>query len=288
MSRSFPDAILVRVLRLLAFLSGCIVLFVFLHLVLEAWPALETPGLRRFLTDDAWRPAGGPPDARYGFAPMVVGSLAATLGAMLLAAPLGYCSAVFCHQCAPPRLRGAYRRIVELLAGIPSVVYGLWGLVTLAPLVRAIEPPGPSLLTGSLVLGLMILPTVALLADAAFASVPRAQLQAAAAVSLSRWRTLLAVHLPQARPGLWGALLLGTARALGETMAVLMVCGNVIQVPKSVFNPVRTLTADIALELGYATGTHRSALFVLWLFLMGAVVVLVAAAELLGSNRARA
>jgi len=288
LSRSFPDAILVRVLRLLAFLSGCIVLFVFLHLVLEAWPALETPGLRRFLTDDAWRPAGGPPDARYGFAPMVVGSLAATLGAMLLAAPLGFCSAVFCHQCAPPRLRGAYRRIVELLAGIPSVVYGLWGLVTLAPLVRAIEPPGPSLLTGSLVLGLMILPTVALLADAAFASVPRAQLQAAAAVSLSRWRTLLAVHLPQARPGLWGALLLGTARALGETMAVLMVCGNVIQVPKSVFNPVRTLTADIALELGYATGTHRSALFVLWLFLMGAVVVLVAAAELLGSNRARA
>ena len=164
---------------------------------------------------------------------------------------------------------------VQLLAGIPSVVYGFWGLVTLVPLVRELAPPGPSLFAGVLVLALMIVPTITLLSLAALERVPENLFQGAAALRLSRWATLRAVVLPSARAGLSTAVLLGTLRAVGETMAVLMVCGNVARTPTSVFDPVRTLTANIALELGYATSEHRSVLFVSGLALMLMVAALV-------------
>jgi phosphate transport system permease protein len=164
---------------------------------------------------------------------------------------------------------------MELLAGIPSVVYGLWGLVVLVPLITQVQPPGSSLLAGILIVALMILPTVALLTEASLASLPPAYWRGSAALGLGTWATVQGVCLPAIRSGMLTAVMLATARALGETMAVLMVCGNVVQVPESVFAPVRTLTANIALEMAYALDLHRSALFASGLVLMLVVAGLV-------------
>jgi phosphate transport system permease protein len=189
-------------------------------------------------------------------------------------------SAIFSRFYAPEHLRTAYRRLVELLAGIPSVVYGFWGLVVLVPLIGRLQPPGPSLLAGVIILAIMVLPTIALMADAAIENVPEPYLRAAAALGLSRWGTIRGVVLPAARSGLFTGVILETGRAIGETMAILMVCGNVVQTPDSLFDPIRTLTANIALEMAYAVGDHRAALFVTGLVLMAMIVALVIAAEL--------
>lgn len=216
---------------------------------------------------------------------MLVGTLGAAGGAILLAAPLGIGSALFCHYYAPPSLARLYRRVIELLAGIPSVIYGLWGLMVLVPLIRQLEPPGPSLLAGILILALMILPTIALLADAALAGIPREYIQGAAALGFSRFSLIWRIALPAAKSGIGAGVLLGIMRALGETMAVLMVCGNVVQVPGSLFEPIRTLTANIALEMAYAMGDHRSALFVSGLLLMALVMALIALIEALNIKK---
>jgi phosphate transport system permease protein len=230
----------------------------------ESVPVFEAVGLTRFFADTGWHPA----EQRFNMAGMVMGTLYTTLGAVILAIPFGILSAAFCHYYAPPQLAAIYRRLIELLAGIPSVVYGLWGLVALVPLIAHWQAPGSSLLAGIAVLFLMIVPTIALLTDACFGSVPRAYLQAAAALGLSRWSTLTRVVLPAARAGLIAAVMLASGRALGETMALLMVCGNVPQIPRSLFDPVRTLTANIALEMAYAMDVHRAALFASGLLLM--------------------
>ncbi|HEX5386741.1 MAG TPA: ABC transporter permease subunit, partial [Gemmatimonadales bacterium] len=195
------------------------------------------------------------------------------------AGSVGILSAIFQEFYAPRRTAAAYRHLLSLLAGIPSVVFGFWGLVVLAPIIGRIHPPGPSLLAAVLVLALMVLPTVALLAETSLGAVPREQLLGASALGLSRWSVATHVALPAARRGIVAALVLGAGRAVGETMAVLMVSGNVVQWPSSVFDPVRTLTANIALEMSYALGTHRSALFVSGLALTVMVMILVGGAE---------
>ncbi|MEM9596882.1 MAG: phosphate ABC transporter permease subunit PstC [Acidobacteriota bacterium] len=278
MSRWVGDRSLIACLRLAAATTGSVVLLIFVFLVFESWSALEALGLR-FVTDSSWHPASDPSEGTFNLTPMLVGTLAATAGSMLLATPLALASAVFCNFYAAPRPAQLYRRMIELLAGIPSVVYGFWGLVVLVPLIRQIEPPGASLLAGILVLTIMILPTIALTADSAFGAVPESYLQASAALGLSRTTTLAAVVVPAARSGLFTGAMLGTGRALGETMAVLMVCGNVVQAPASLFDPIRTLTANIALEMAYALGDHRSALFVTGLALMCIVAALVLLTE---------
>ncbi len=259
--------------------TGAVAVLIAAFLALESLPGLRRVGLGRFFSDPSWHPAPAAVDGAFNLLPMLWGTLAATAGAVLLAAPLGVLSAVFSRHVAPPVLGRTYRRLIELLAGIPSVVYGFWGLVVLVPLIARLEPPGASLLAGILVLALMILPTVALTADAALEAVPRRYLRGAAALGLGRWATLAGVALPAARSGIATGVLLATGRALGETMAVLMVCGNVVQVPDSFFAPVRTLTANIALEMAYATGDHRSALFVTGLLLLILVSALVWLAE---------
>lgn len=279
------DAVLIWALRGCALCAFAVVLLILLFLAAEAWPALRHVGLARFFTDPSWHPASRGAQGLYNLTPMLWGTLYAAAGAVLLATPLGIGSAVFLHHYAPAPLVRPYRRLIELLAGIPSVVYGLWGLVVLAPLIGRLQPPGTSLLAGILILTLMILPTVALTADAALANVPAELTRAAAVLGLSRWRTLFSVVLPAARAGLFTGILLESGRALGETMAVLMVCGNVVQVPGSLFDPVRTLTANIALEIAYAMGDHRAALFVSGLLLMALVAALVMAAEVLSRGR---
>lgn len=264
-----------RVLLGASAFSGTLVLFVAVFLLVEARPALAEIGAR-FATDGSWHPA---PDAESGsflLLPMVAGTLLVTLVAVALATPLGVLLAVFRNEVAPPRVGRALHGVLGVLAGIPSVVYGAWGLTVLVPLVRRLAPPGPSLLAGGLVLAVMILPTVALLADAALAAVSSDLRRAAAALGMSLRRSVTGVLLPAAGPGIGTGVVLAGARALGETMAVLMVCGNVVQVPGSLFDPVRTLTANIALEMAYALGHHRAALYASGLALLIAVAVLVA------------
>ncbi|GAA6615632.1 phosphate ABC transporter permease subunit PstC [Scytonema sp. NUACC26] len=279
---SFPnDLWLVWILRFLTAIAGAIALLIIVFLILESLPVLNHIGLTRFFTDSSWNPTAG----LYNLSPMLLGTLLAMICSVLIATPIGILSAVFCQFYAPRAVAKLYRRLIELLAGIPSVVYGFWGLVVLVPAIGKIHPPGPSLIAGIAILTVMILPTIALVADASLAKVPTSYLQGATALGLTRWTTIYRVVFPAAKSGLFTGLILETGRAIGETMAVLMVCGNVVQVPKSLFDPMRTLTANIALEMAYATGDHRSALFVSGLVLMGAIVLLVAVAEVISQGK---
>ena len=277
---SGPDRALAAVLRTAAGVAGSITIGIVAFLLLGSLPALQAVGPLRFLTDPSWNPVHG----AYNLAPMLVGTLIVTVGAVLLAAPLAVASAVFGRFYVRGALSRAHRRMLETLAGIPSVVYGLWGLMVLVPAIARIGPPGQSMLAGVLVLALMILPTIALVGDAALGAVPETHLRGAAAAGLSRWAIVRSIALPAARSGIFTGILLGTGRALGETMAVVMVTGNVVQLPDSVFAPVRTLTANIALEMAYATDAHRSALFVSGLVLALLTIGLVAAIDRFGRS----
>jgi phosphate transport system permease protein len=252
-------------------------LLILFFLVWEAMPVLQQVNGFRFFTDASWHPASN----EFNLTPMLVGTLLIMAASVLIATPLGILSAVFCHYYAPTVIAPLYRRLIELLAGIPSVVYGFWGLVVLVPLIGRLHPPGPSVLAGTLILTLMILPTIALVADASFANISPDYVKGCVALGLGRWATIQSVVVPAARAGLVTGIILGTGRAIGETMAVLMVCGNVVQVPNSVFDPVRTLTANIALEMSYAVDNHRSALFVSGVVLLVLIGILVAIAEVL-------
>ncbi|MGE0644534.1 MAG: phosphate ABC transporter permease subunit PstC [Nitrospira sp.] len=275
------DLLLLWILRALATIAGAIVLLIVTFLIMESLPVLHHIGLLRFFTDPSWHPAEG----FYNLTPMLWGTLFAMAGSVLIATPLGILSAVFCHYYAPLTLARPYRRLIELLAGIPSVVYGFWGLVVLVPLIGEIHPPGPSLLAGILILTIMILPTIALMADASLANVPQQYVRGAVALGLPRWATIRGVVFPAAKSGLFTGVILETGRAIGETMAILMVCGNVVQTPSSLFDPIRTLTANIALEMAYALGDHRAALFVSGLVLMAMIVSLTIAAEWISRGR---
>lgn len=282
LSRWHADRRLAPLLAVLAAGAALILLLVLVFLLREAWPVLNAGGWQRFFGDDGWYPLEG----RFGLLPMVWATLAAAFGAVLLAAPLGLAGAIFTRFYAPPVIAKLYRTTLALLAGIPSVVYGLWGLTVLVPLIARWQPPGASLLTAILILALMILPTVALTSASALNAVPRSLLQGAAALGLTRKGIILGVAVPAARGGILGGILLAAARALGETMAVLMVAGNVVQNPSGLFEPVRVLTANIALEMAYATGTHRAGLFASGLMLTLLVLILASlAARVAGSSR---
>lgn len=263
-----------------ATIAAGILLLVVLFLFRESWPALQRVGILRFISDAGWHPLEG----AFNLMPMLIATFAATVGAILIAGPLGVASAVFGHFYASSMIAGIFKRIVALLAGIPSVVFGLWGLTVLVPRIAEWQPPGASLLAGILILVLMVLPTIALTADAALNAVPESYLRGAKALGISHAGIILHVAIPAARSGIIGGILLATARALGETMAVLMVAGNVVQTPTSLFDPVRVLTANIALEMAYATGDHRAALFVSGLTLMLLVAALATAAGRLGGR----
>lgn len=269
------DALSIWSLRVLAALAAGIVLLITGFLLVESLPVLRSVGIVRFFSDQGWYPTRG----RFNLAPMLLASLLVMLGAVVVATPFGLAAAVFCHDYAPPAVARVYRRLLELLAGIPSVVFGLWGLVVLVPIIGRLSPPGPSLLAGILVLALMILPTIALTADAAIAAVQSDLRRTAAALGLSRWAMVRGVLVPAARRGIATGVLLAVVRALGETMAMLMVCGNQVQTPASLFASVRTLTANIALEMAYATGDHRAALFLSGLVLLAVVALLVTLAK---------
>ncbi|MDV6033258.1 MAG: phosphate ABC transporter permease subunit PstC [Phycisphaera sp. RhM] len=265
------DQALTIITRALAVISAAIVLLIVLFLLRESTPALRQLGWSRFFADASWHPLSG----QFNLTPMIVATLVTSAGAIVIAAPLGIGSAVFVNFYAPRRLAAWHRRLIELLAGIPSVVFGLWGLVVLAPIIATFGGSGQNLLTATIVLGLMVLPTVALLSDTAIAALPREWIQGAAALGMGRSAIVSWIVLPGARRGIGSGIILALTRALGETMAVLMLAGNIVEMPSSLLSPGRTLNANIALELGYASAGHRSVLFVSGLMLMLVVSVIV-------------
>ncbi len=274
------DIVLCWILRIGAIISALIVLLILVFLLVESWPVLQNIALLRFLMDASWHPL----ENSYNLLPMLSGTLYAGVGALLIAIPLGIASAFFIAYYALPRYALWYRRLIELLAGIPSVVFGFWGLTTLVPLINQWHPPGASLLAGILVLTLMILPTITLTAHAALLAVPNDYLRSAVALGLSRWGIIVGVALPAAQSGIMAGIILAAGRAMGETMAVLMVAGNVVQHAGSLFDPIRTLAANIALEMAYAMGDHRAVLFVTGLVLILLVMLFLGIAGWLGKN----
>lgn len=249
----------------------------------EGLPIILRVGVRSFFLSSTWEPSLG----HFGILSMVLGSLAVTLGAALIGVVFSLALAIVLTQFAPPRLSAAIKPVIELLAGIPSVVYGFVGVVTLVPLIRRLlGGPGLSVLAASIVLGVMILPTITSIAIDALQAVPRSYLEGSIALGATRWQTVTMVLLRAARSGLIAAMILGMGRAIGETMAVIMVAGNALETPHSLLAPVRTLTSNIALEMGYASGDHRQALFATGVTLFVMITLLNIAA--LAASRRRA
>jgi len=264
-----------RVLRLAAAVTGGVSIVIFIFLLKESMPLLWRVGPEAFLQNTPWAPTSG----TYGFLPMIVGTFWAMLGSVLIATPLGISAAIFTTYYAPRWLASIVRTVLWLLAGIPSVVYGFWGLVTLVPMINRVHAPGVSLLAGIAILTIMILPTIALMAESALETVPPSYVQAGRALGAGTWGIVRSVAIPAARSGLLAGVVLEMGRAIGETMAVIMVMGNTVQFPTSWFDSARTLTANIALEMAYATGDHQRALFVTGLALLGVIVLLIYGAD---------
>lgn len=281
--RRDPDRRFELVLRAGAAAGLALPLVVIGFVAWEALPALRSAGAVG-LFGWQWYPSSG----RFGLGALVVASLCVTAGALALASPVALAAALAAEASSPAWIGRLLRRSGVLLASVPSVVVGLVGLEVVVPLLARVRPPGASLLAGVLTLTAMIAPTAFLFADAALRQTPDAQRRAALALGLGRFATARCVLLPQARRAVAAGLLLATARALGETMVVAMVCGNVVRLPKGPFDPVRPLTANIALEMAYAEGGHRAALMAGGLVLVaGAVVLVLAAAALRGAERRR-
>lgn len=276
-----PDKIVERGLLLLALSSIAILASITFFILREGAPLIYKVGLANFFSTD-WHPTAG----RYGIALMIVGSAVVTAGALTLGVPLGIACAIVLGEMAPPRARQFLKPAIEILAGIPSVVYGFMGIVVVLPFIRRhLGGPGASGLAGAVILGIMILPTVIAISLDALQAVPRSYREGSLALGATQWQTIWRVVLPGARSGIVAAVILGMGRAVGETMAVVMVTGNAVQLPHSPLDPVRTLTANLALEMGYAAGDHRSALFATGIVLFLVIVVLNSVAGLARSRR---
>lgn len=232
-------------------------------------PAMAQIGLPEFLFGTTWRPAND----LFGIFPMIVGSIYVTAGAMVVGVPAGLLTAIFLSRFASGRVASVLKPGVELLAGIPSVVYGFFGLVIIVPFIRTyMTGRGLSLLAAAVLLGIMILPTIITVAQSALDAVPRKYYEGALALGATHERSVFRVIVPAATSGIMAAIVLGVGRAIGETMAVIMVAGNQPALPGSLFDGVRTMTANIVLEMGYAADLHRGALIatgvVLFVFIL--------------------
>lgn len=253
-------------------LSAIAMLFLILLFILkEGLPFILEVGPGNFLFSSDWQPASG----KFGIFPMIVGSVWVTLGAMLIGVPLGLSGAVFLSEFVPRWAMRIIKPTIELLAGIPSVVYGFIGVMVLAPLIRNyLGGPGLSILAASIILGIMIMPTILSISIDAIRAVPNSYREGALALGATHWQTIHMVVIRAARSGIVAGIILGLGRAVGETMAVIMVAGNAVKIPGSPLDSVRTLTANIALEMGYATGMHRQALFATGVVLLVIIMVL--------------
>ncbi len=271
-----------RVLFFLALSAVSSLILITVFIFLEGLPLIIHTGLKDFIFSTHWAPTKG----HFGIAAMIVSSVLVTLGAMVIGVPLGLACAIVLAEFSPEGLKRILKPTLELLAGIPSVVYGFLGVIWLVPLIRDyLGGPGLSLLAGSMILGIMILPTIISISIDALSAVPDLYREGSIALGATRWQTVKGVVLPAASSGIITAIILGMGRAIGETMAVIMVAGNALQLPSSFLDPVRTLTSNIALELGYAAGRHREALFATGIVLFIIIMVLNLSATLITRRR---
>lgn len=260
-------------MKIVFLLTACVsiaaVALICIFLFVNGVPAIAEIGVFKFLFGTEWRPAND----IYGILPMIVGSIYVTAGALIIGVPIGILTAVFMARFCPKGLYKLMKPAVSLMAGIPSVVYGFFGLVVLVPFVRDnFGGRGMSVLTASLLLGLMILPTIISVSESAIRAVPESYYEGGLALGASHERSVFFATLPAAKSGIFAGVVLGIGRALGETMAVIMVAGNQAVIPNSLLSGVRTLTTNIVLEMGYSTDLHREALIgtavVLFVFIL--------------------
>jgi phosphate transport system permease protein len=264
------EKFLERGFLLVALSSISILALIALFIFVEGVPLMWKTGLKSFLLGDRWYPSKG----SFGIFPMIVGSFWVTVGALIVGLPLGVACAVYLSELTHPTLAMVLRPMIQLLAAIPSVIYGFWGLIVLVPLIReSLGGPGLSILAGSLVLGIMILPTIISISEDSLRALPRTYKEGALSLGATHWQSIWRVLIPAARSGIVASIILGMGRAIGETMAMIMILGNAAQVPHSILQSARTLTTNIGIEMGYATGDHRQALFatgvILFFIIMG-------------------
>lgn len=254
------------------FLTACIsilaVVLICLFLFVNGVPAMSKIGFLDFLCGSKWKPGQG----LYGIFPMIIGSIYVTAGAIVIGVPIGLLCAVFMAKFCPRSLYKVLKPAVNLLAGIPSIVYGFFGLVVIVPIMQELTGTGKNILTASILLGIMILPTIISVSESALRSVDGSYYEGALALGATHERSVFRVVLPAANSGVVAGIILGIGRAIGEAMAVSMVAGNQPILPGSLFSGVRTLTANIVLEMGYAADLHREALIatavVLFVFIL--------------------
>jgi phosphate transport system permease protein len=265
-----------RAFFLIALSALSVLALITVFIFIEGLPIIAKVGVIDFVFGMKWAPSQG----AFGIFPMIIGSISVTLGAAILGVPVAICCSIFLAEFAPAKLSNLVRPAIQLLAGIPSVVYGFWGLVFIVPAIRNyLGGPGLSILAGSIILAIMILPTIISITEVSLLALPRQYKEGAFALGVTHWQTIHALLLPSAKSGIVAAIILGIGRAIGETMAVIMVLGNAVAIPESILDPARTLTTNIGIEMGYASGEHQQALFATGIVLLIIIMILNAVAQ---------
>lgn len=268
--RKYSETFMQFVFLLSACISILAVALICFFLFSEGLPAIGEIGALRFLGGTVWKPL----ENQYGILPMIVGSCYVTAGAIAIGVPIGLFCAVFMAKFCPSGLYRMLKPAIDLLAGIPSIVYGFFGLMVIVPVIQQTtgSPSGKGILTASIMLGIMILPTIISVSESALRAVPASYYEGALALGATHERSVFFTTLPAAKSGILAGVILGVGRAIGETMAVVMIAGNQPIIGDSILSGVRTMTANIVLEMGYATGLHRQALIatavVLFVFIL--------------------
>jgi phosphate transport system permease protein len=282
MKLEIREKIIQKLLLLIAFSSISILALIAFFIFGEGIPFIWKIGPTEFLFGGRWVPSHG----EFGILPMIIGSFWVTLGALLLGIPLGLACAIFLCEWTPPIAATFLRPAIQLLAAIPSVIYGFWGLVVLVPLVRTyLGGPGLSILSGSVILGFMILPTIISISEDSLRALPPTYKAGALALGATHWQTIWRVLIPAAKSGILASIILGMGRAIGETMAMIMILGNAVKMPSSFLDSARTLTTNIGIEMGYASGSHRQALFATGIILFFIIMILNSSAIVLSRRR---
>jgi phosphate transport system permease protein len=282
------DFIVEKIIFICGIVSIIFVVLIFSFLFKEGLSFFEDFGILKFITGHFWYPSSDP--ALFGILPLIVGSVFITIGASAIAVPIGVMTALFISEVVPKGARDILKSLVELMAAIPSVVIGFVGMITLVPLVKSIFnlPTGLTAFSGSIMLAFMAVPTIVTISEDAIHSVPWEYKQGALALGATKWQTIRRVVLKAAMPGIIAAVMLGIGRVIGETMAVMMITGNAAHIPHSIFEPVRTMTATIAAEMGETVrgGMHYKSLFAIGLVLFLITFLINFIADLfLGKNK---
>lgn len=265
------SSIFEKIFFVCAVVSIISVVVISLYMIISGFPAIKDVGLFHFLFGTEWNPTGSNPS--FGILPMILSSICATLGAIIIGVPVGVLTAVFLSEVANKKVANIIRPFIEILAGIPSVIYGFVGLILVVPFIANVFnlSYGACLFTGMLVLAIMILPTIVTISEDSLRALPNEYKEASLGLGATKMQTIFKILIPAARSGITTGVVLGIGRAIGETMAVIMVTGNSVNLPK-LFGSVRLMTSGIVSEMSYAVGTHRDALFaiglVLFIFIM--------------------